>query len=210
MKRLFDIILHSLTLMGVIFSQMLCLSSSRCMDYFNTLRFFRIPYRWKSQGFESGDLVGYGLWLISLSSNTVWNLNGIISSVCYSTTLHKITHVLSFSVMFLEKCWRMSLTYSSVKKYGSCYSCSSCGTPHTNLLIMKEYFKILFRINTAPTPIVLNTAISTQMKPNLISKKCKFWVKCTVMYCLQRLVTKTHSLAITFFSYLNLSNYMQQ
>jgi hypothetical protein len=41
-------------------------------------------------------------------------------------------------------------------------------------------------INTAPVPIVLSIDIPTQMEPSFISKKCQFWVKNTVMYCLQK------------------------
>jgi hypothetical protein len=61
---------------------------------------------------------------------------------------------------------------------------------HTNLLIVKGRFKRLSRINNAPIPIVLSTDIPTQMGPRFISEKCKFWVKNTVMYCLQKPVKK--------------------
>jgi hypothetical protein len=64
------------------------------------------------------------------------------------------------------------------------------GTPHTNLLIMKGHFKSLPRINTAPVPIVLSIDIPTQTEQSFISEKCKFWVKNTVMYCLQKPLTK--------------------
>jgi hypothetical protein len=61
---------------------------------------------------------------------------------------------------------------------------------HTNLLIMKGHFKRLPRINTTPIPIVLSIDLPTQMEPSFISEKCKFWVKNTVMYCLQKPATK--------------------
>jgi hypothetical protein len=47
------------------------------------------------------------------------------------------------------------LNSSVLKKYGSYYLCSSNGTLHTNLLIMKRHFKGLSQINTAPVHIVL-------------------------------------------------------
>jgi hypothetical protein len=112
--------------------------------------------------------------------------------------------------MLPKKGRRISLTYGSElivfsKKYGSYNSWSSNGTPHTNLLIVKGHFKLLPRINTAPIPIVLSIDIRTQTKPSFISEECKFWVKNTVMYCLQKPLTKMRSSpVIAFVSNLNL------
>jgi hypothetical protein len=47
-------------------------------------------------------------------------------------------------------------------KYGPYYSCSSNGTPHANLLIVKGHVKSLSRIKVAPIPDALNTDIPTQ------------------------------------------------
>jgi hypothetical protein len=89
--------------------------------------------------------------------------------------------------------------------HGFYYSCSSNGTPHTNLLIMKGHFKNLYWINTAQTPIVLSTDIPTQVKPRFISKKSKCWVQTNIMFCLQKPATKMcSSFRITFFNYVNL------
>jgi hypothetical protein len=57
------------------------------------------------------------------------------------------------------------LISSVLKKYGSCYLCSSNGTPHTNHLIVKGHLTSLSWINTAPVPIVLNIDIPNQMEP---------------------------------------------
>jgi hypothetical protein len=57
------------------------------------------------------------------------------------------------------------------------------GTPHTNLLIVKENFISLFWINNAPVPTVLIVSADTptQIEPNFISENCMFWVKETAM-----------------------------
>jgi hypothetical protein len=55
---------------------------------------------------------------------------------------------------------------------------------------MKEYFKSLSHINNAPIPITFNTDIPTQRELNFINEKCKFWIKNTILYCLQEPVTK--------------------
>jgi hypothetical protein len=47
------------------------------------------------------------------------------------------------------------------KGTGPHYSCSSNGTTHNNLLILKGHFKSLSRINTAPVPIGLNIDVHT-------------------------------------------------
>jgi hypothetical protein len=53
----------------------------------------------------------------------------------------------------------------------SYYWWNSNGTLHTNLLIMKGYFRSVSQINTAPIHIVLSTHIPTQMEPNVIATK---------------------------------------
>jgi hypothetical protein len=57
-----------------------------------------------------------------------------------------------------------------LKKYGSYNSCSSKGTPHTNLQVMKGHLKM--RLNTAAIPIVLSTP--THMEPSFISESVSF------------------------------------
>jgi hypothetical protein len=42
---------------------------------------------------------------------------------------------------------------------------------HTNLMIVKKYFKSLSQINTAPIPTVLSIYIPTKMEPSFIGKK---------------------------------------
>jgi hypothetical protein len=55
------------------------------------------------------------------------------------------------------------------------------GTPHTNLLIVKENFISQGWINNAPVPTILSADTPTQMEPNFISENCMFWVKETAM-----------------------------
>jgi hypothetical protein len=114
---------------------------------------------------------------------------------CFLNALLKLTqcvglfeYTLSCSKIWSKKC-RCSESIA-FKKYGSNYSHSSNDTPHTNLLIVKWHFKILSQINTAPVPLVLRIHMSTQMEPNFISEECKLWIKSTVIYCLQKPVTK--------------------
>jgi hypothetical protein len=82
------------------------------------------------------------------------------------------------------------LWINSKKRYVPYCSCSSNGTPQTNLVIVNVYFKGLSRLNTAPIPIVLRADIRSQTEPSFISKYCKLWVKNTAMHCLQKPVTK--------------------
>jgi hypothetical protein len=87
----------------------------------------------------------------------------------------------------------------------SYYSCSGNGMSYTNPLIMKGHFKSLSQINTAPVLIVLSIDTPLHMEPSFVSGKCKFWSKNTIMYCLQKSVTKLlSSLVITYFICLNL------
>jgi hypothetical protein len=63
--------------------------------------------------------------------------------------------------------------------------------PHTYLLIMKGHLnKSLSQINTASVRTVLSIHIPAQIKQCFMSEKCKFLVKNTIMYCLQKAVTK--------------------
>jgi hypothetical protein len=127
--------------------------------------------------------------------------------MCCSTILHKITTLFLFRSTKKKRPKNATLIplyiNSLLKKYGSYYSCSSGGTSHTNLLIVKGYLKTLPWINSAPLPADLSTDITTQVEPRFISIKYKFWIKNTSTYQLQKPVTKMRSpLEITFFSYL--------
>jgi hypothetical protein len=64
---------------------------------------------------------------------------------------------------------------------------------HTNLLIKKRHFRSLFQIKSATIPTVLSTDTPTQIEPSFKSEKHKSWVNNTVMYCLQKPVTKIPS-----------------
>jgi hypothetical protein len=69
--------------------------------------------------------------------------------------------------------------------------CVAVVAHHTNLLIMKGNFRSLSQIKTAPVPIFLCIGVHTQMEQSFIGKKLKYWVKNTVMYCLdKKTVTK--------------------
>jgi hypothetical protein len=79
--------------------------------------------------------------------------------------------------------------------------CSSNGTPHTSLLIMKGHFRSKSWINTAPVPTVLSVDIPTHMEPVFSREQRKFCVQRTVMQSF----TKIHSFpTIAFFSHWNL------
>jgi hypothetical protein len=48
-------------------------------------------------------------------------------------------------------------------------------------------------INTAPEFTVLSIDLSTSMEPDVISRKCKFWLKNIIMYYAQKPVTEIPS-----------------
>jgi hypothetical protein len=52
----------------------------------------------------------------------------------------------------------------------------------------RVHLKSLSWINSVPVPIIVSIDLPTQMEPSFISKECKFWVKNSIMYCLQKLV----------------------
>jgi hypothetical protein len=82
---------------------------------------------------------------------------------------------------------------------------------HSSLLIVKGHVKSLSEINTDLVPIVMSFGVHAQMEPSFVIKKCKFWVKETVVHSLQNPVTKMfYSHIIRFFSCLNLSNFVWQ
>jgi hypothetical protein len=66
------------------------------------------------------------------------------------------------------------------------------GTPHTSLLIVKEYFNSWYLVNTASVPVVLSIYIPSQIEPSFFSKRCRCWFKSTVIYCSQKPVTELH------------------
>jgi hypothetical protein len=84
--------------------------------------------------------------------------------------------------------------------------CSSNGTHHANLLIVKGHFKSLSRINTSPVPTVLSINTPSQLEPSVISEKCKFCAKGTVMYCPQKKKSykNAFSFVMVFSNYLGL------
>jgi hypothetical protein len=103
---------------------------------------------------------------MSINKNLILNVNRIISSACCSTTLHNMNVCPFFLHNILKKRPKngidITLCINSLfKEYRPCYSCSSNGTQHTNLLILKGYFKSLSQINTVPIPVVLSTDIPT-------------------------------------------------
>lgn len=118
---------------------------------------------------------------------------------------------LTFPFLWLHFSWFYNYLGGSLKSVNSMFSlylCSSNGTSDTKLVISQEYFRILSWINTAPIFIALRIDIPIQMELSFTSKRCKFWVKNTIMDYLQKPVTRLCSfLIITFFSCLNLSIY---
>jgi hypothetical protein len=94
------------------------------------------------------------------------------------------------------------LNNSVLKMYGPYYSCSSNGTPHTNLLIVKGLFKSLSCINTAPVPTVLRIDVPTLMEPIFIGEISVLDQK----HCYMRPAKTSHknALVTAFFSYLKL------
>jgi hypothetical protein len=61
----------------------------------------------------------------------------------------------------------------------------------------------IYPINTAPIHTGLCLDTPTQTEPRFIIEECKFWVKNTVITCLQKRVIKIRSVVIALFKYLN-------
>jgi hypothetical protein len=94
------------------------------------------PPKSKSQGYKCGHLAGYTICDLCLQ-HLVQNANGIISSVLQD---HLAYNDMSSLLLQWSKKWGNNVTYccelNCLKTLDPYYSCSSNGTPHTNLLIM--------------------------------------------------------------------------
>jgi hypothetical protein len=136
-----------------------------------------------------------------------YNINGVSSSVCCSTILHTIAICPFFFPNAQNRGGGGDKTVTnSTALFKTHRSHYLWHTTHSNLLMVKGYFKSLSQINTLPVLIILTTDVP--LRWNTASPVKMFWVK-NIMYCSQKPVTNMHFLIITIFTCLNLSNFEQ-